>query len=392
MDIFNNMSVIYIAVGTYLLNTFKGAFFKIWKQIVKRYSSTIVADTSKHGGERIYTRAMNWVIGLNKRHISNNTIFEYDMDAKDNANIRCITGPGQYFVYLKYFTWAKINITKEKLDHREIERIYISIIGLRHTHISNKIRSLVCQPIKRDPLVQNASARHNIYYSMKYKSFDRIFINEKERIINSIDKWVDNKDFYKENQLTYKLGILLHGEPGTGKSSFVLALANYLNYNIRIATIGSLLEGKTGILPNSIILIEEIDTVLGNKTMEVDGKTISSSIYIGELLQLLDGIESPNNVIFVMTTNHREQLDDRLFRPGRIDLDIHLGKINEDTAMQMLKQFNVTDEKFISSLTFPINPSKLQQKILDNLNILDSLEPREDNMELVDINSKREAM
>ena len=54
-------------------------------------------------------------------------------------------------------------------------------------------------------------------------------------------------------------------------------------------------------------------------------------------MQLLDGIDSPENVIFVATTNNYDQLDQALVRPGRFDLSIEIGRMSHETANTMSK-------------------------------------------------------
>lgn len=57
---------------------------------------------------------------------------------------------------------------------------------------------------------------------------------------------------------------------------------------------------------------------------------------IKQLLQFLDSSQSPNNVIFIATTNYIDRLDHALVRKGRFDLKIELDDFNKDTARKML--------------------------------------------------------
>ena len=74
-----------------------------------------------------------------------------------------------------------------------------------------------------------------------------------------------------------------------------------------------------------------------------------------QLLNYLDGTDSPENVIFVFTTNHIETLDPALIRPGRCDLKIEITSICEETLNQFMKfHFNkeLHDIKIPEGLTF----------------------------------------
>lgn len=58
------------------------------------------------------------------------------------------------------------------------------------------------------------------------RTFSNMFFENQEQIINKIQFFVDNKEWYYEMGIPYSLGIGLHGPPGTGKTSFFKCLAN----------------------------------------------------------------------------------------------------------------------------------------------------------------------
>jgi chaperone BCS1 len=57
------------------------------------------------------------------------------------------------------------------------------------------------------------------------------------------------------------------------------------------------------------------------------------------LLNVLDGFHAPENVLFVMTTNKIETLDQALLRPGRIDYRLFLGKAAEEQKIELYRRF-----------------------------------------------------
>ena len=65
----------------------------------------------------------------------------------------------------------------------------------------------------------------------------------------------------------------------------------------------------------------------------VNGVTLSG------LLNVLDGFYAPANVLFVMTTNHIEVLDEALLRPGRIDYRLYLGKATDRQKIELYRRF-----------------------------------------------------
>ena len=57
------------------------------------------------------------------------------------------------------------------------------------------------------------------------------------------------------------------------------------------------------------------------------------------LLNVLDGFHAPENVLFVMTTNHIEALDPALLRPGRIDYRLLLNIASKEQKITLYQRF-----------------------------------------------------
>ncbi|KAH6809396.1 P-loop containing nucleoside triphosphate hydrolases superfamily protein [Perilla frutescens var. frutescens] len=90
----------------------------------------------------------------------------------------------------------------------------------------------------------------------------------KEEIINDLLYFSKSQDYYKKAGKAWKRGYLLHGLPGTGKSTMVTAMANLLKYNVydlELTAIKNNTELRKLLINTtrkSIIVIEDINCSL----------------------------------------------------------------------------------------------------------------------------------
>lgn len=227
---------------------------------------------------------------------------------------------------------------------------------------------------------------HNQFLYNTTKTLDNVFFTQKKELMDKLNFFLNNKEWYERTGKPYTFGIMLHGAPGCGKTSFIKALLNTtkrcgikinLNDDLDLKKLHNLIltdnVGELYIPSNRRILIfEEIDCMgdlvkdreLKKKEYEqvreimesgTSGPTVEmrdvvrrtlqdSDNNLGTLLNILDGPIETTGTLSIYTTNHPEVLDKALLRPGRVDCMIHFTKCTQDMLVDVVNHFYDTKE------------------------------------------------
>lgn len=207
--------------------------------------------------------------------------------------------------------------------------------------------------------------------------------NISEILKNDIQSFINSKRMYMDNNILYKRNYLLYGKPGTGKSSLIFALASEFNYKIKIIDLKSF-KGIPDILQQIsneekiFYVFEDIDA-LSTTFMEREESKVSdnvnekkesprelvsdnhSGLNLSDILNVMDGLYTPEGAICFFTTNHIEKLDKAFLRDGRMDCKIEMNDLDNKIANQMIKDKLGYEELFIKKT---INPATLQELII----------------------------
>jgi chaperone BCS1 len=168
----------------------------------------------------------------------------------------------------------------------------------------------------------------------------------KEKIVDDIKDFLGRTQWYMDRGIPYRRGYLLHGPPGSGKSSFISALAGQLDYNIALLNLSErgLTDDRlnhllTNIPSRTIVLLEDADAAFANRRQtDLDGYRGANVTFSG-LLNALDGVASAEERIVFLTTNHIDRLDQALIRPGRVDMAMRLGEASRRQVDQLWDRF-----------------------------------------------------
>ena len=279
-----------------------------------------------------------------------------------------------YRIYLKTIyneSQLYVTISKPESRHNKIE-----------AHDGKRRKKVDCY---NELIIESIPWVSNITFSNSY-------FNDMDNIINNIDFFLKNEEWYIKKGIPYNLGILLYGEPGCGKTRFIKQLMNHTKrhcIDIKLTDTmcykdlcNILLKEEIDneiMIPinNRILVFEDIDALCDsvksrdandkdtltakndslnnipkitelNKTEILlhalleptnESSSISAKLSLSYLLNMLDGINESSGRIIIMTSNKPDVLDKALIRPGRIDLKIHFNKCSRFDIMKMINLF-----------------------------------------------------
>lgn len=212
---------------------------------------------------------------------------------------------------------------------------------------------------------------------------------EKAALLADMRSYLDpaTRLFYNQRGIPYRRGYLLHGTPGTGKTSLSIALAGYFSLELyllhvpSVKTDGELEQLFTALPPRCIVLLEDIDAV--GMSRRPDSTEASDeedeefdqdewkdlmrrrAVTLSGLLNVLDGVASQEGRIVLMTSNHANRLDKALVRPGRIDKMILMGHISQRSAELMFLRMYAPDMTHNALVKLDLEEGELQKLALD---------------------------
>ena len=175
-----------------------------------------------------------------------------------------------------------------------------------------------------------------------YKLSDKIV----NTILTEIDDFWNKKDLYEKHHILHKRGLLLEGPAGNSKTSTInLIIENILNNDGLIFIVRSIREFNLlyDFLPifrqiepnrNVITIIEDIDQLI-----DMGGG------FDVNILDFLDGKNSINHHLVIMTSNNTTRLSEALLRPSRIDVRFVLELPNKQTRYEYLEKKGINKDK-----------------------------------------------
>merc|ERR1712178_557257 len=172
-----------------------------------------------------------------------------------------------------------------------------------------------------------------------------------QEIKEAVEMPLTHPELYEDIGIRPPKGVILYGEPGTGKTLLAKAVANSTPATFLRVVGSELIQKYLGDGPKlvrelfrvaeehapTIVFIDEIDAVGSKRYDSSSGGTREIQRTMLELLNQLDGFDERGDVKVIMATNKIDSLDPALIRPGRIDRKIEFPLPDVKTKRNIFK-------------------------------------------------------
>lgn len=170
-------------------------------------------------------------------------------------------------------------------------------------------------------------------------TFHNVAGNEeaKESVMDVVD-FLKNPEKYNSYGARMPKGIILYGEPGTGKTLLAKAVAGEANVPFYAMSGSDFVQVYVGVGASrirqlfkkarghgkAVIFIDEIDAIGKKRDNSKAGGSDERDQTLNALLTEMSGFNEKDGIIIMAATNRLDMLDEALLRPGRFDRHIEV--------------------------------------------------------------------
>lgn len=178
---------------------------------------------------------------------------------------------------------------------------------------------------------------------------DSVFLTDEARaLVGDVVAFMTDpavKDRHRKHGVPYKLNVLLHGPPGTGKTSLIDSVAGQLGSDVFLVQFTAQLRDTDLAVamrrvvghPNPVIVMEDVDCMFTDRRKRHD--TAKNALTLSGFLNALDGMSRPEGSVVFLTTNDADCLDAAVTRSRRIDRTLRMGRASPAQTEAMVRSF-----------------------------------------------------
>jgi len=338
---------------------------KIGRFLLARFTVSLTMHTADPTSTMISQSFFTWYMNsAASRHMRR---FSYDTGWKDRERNMSGSGPRpnsgvfapgvgiHFFMFKGTLAWFTRERSANSLSPNTHE-VEIYFAGTRRRIIEDFLEEIKPKVDRRDVPIYTLGRKYGeAKWAMsrvkRKRQLDSVVIRHdiKDMVVNTIDDFYKREHWYLERGITYKLSFILHGQPGTGKSSFIFALASHFNRPVYMVNMNALNDTTfqsvlDEVGENAFIVIEDVDVGTATAEREEEPVTLEKVVKNGEekkqaismstILNTLDGIASLTGNVIFLSTNHLQNLDRALTRRGRIDHIIEIPPMRHEEIQE----------------------------------------------------------
>jgi chaperone BCS1 len=283
------------------------------------------------------------------------------------AEMALVPAPGRHLFWhagRPFWVWFYRSEETKGYSARRVESLTFRTLGRDQLFLKRFVKEIVAchhRKVKVASYLYVYDDCWNYVSAYSPRLLDSVILKpgEKEHLMQDLERFRGSRARYRRLGVPYHRGYLLYGPPGTGKTSLVSAIAAKYGMSMYVVNLTefndrTLKAAMNDVQEDSVILFEDIDCMRagnrraesnephGNKQTPGEAEKNSASINgvtLSGLLNVLDGVHAPENVVYVMTTNKVESLDPALLRPGRIDYRLYMGEAAESQRIELYRRF-----------------------------------------------------
>ena len=187
--------------------------------------------------------------------------------------------------------------------------------------------------------------------SSKVRFTDVAGAEEEKEELREIVEFLSKPDKFTRVGARVPKGVLLVGPPGTGKTLFAKAVAGEAGVPFFSISGSDFVEMFVGVGASRvrdlfaqakksmpcIIFIDEIDAVGRQRGAGLGGGNDEREQTLNQLLVMMDGFDTSDNIVIMAATNRADILDPALMRPGRFDRQIYVNVPDVKGREEILK-------------------------------------------------------
>lgn len=264
------------------------------------YKDSSISWTTEHDFEKFFVQGV-FLIKAKGLEFLHAALFHKGNQQEDEVSFFVVVSPKNYEAYLKFR-----NQFDNWVQERDRSNLHIRVVE-----------------------------GEDIPYT-KDHTWEELFLPDsiKNEVRGLVENFLASKDFYLENRIPWKRGILLYGKPGNGKTSIIRTIIS--NYNFKPVTIvaGANDEAVREAFSYaeeqspSLLYFEDLDSLL------------EKSVDISSFLNLMDGISAKNGLLVIATANEVKKLKTNITdRPSRFDRKFEIPLPNAEMAYIYLKRW-----------------------------------------------------